>query len=198
MADSLPDGATPIDPDEAEDLLPAHVSTRQELNELEEANIRDGLQWARRQVLRRRRSVDLLTEDFVYELHGRMFGALWKWAGAIRQTDKNIGVDKFIVRTEVRKLVEDARHWREHSVYEPIELAVRFHHRLVSIHPFANGNGRHARMMADLIVEQMGGEPLSWGGGSLIETSDLRSNYIAALRSADNGDLGPLLEFAQS
>lgn len=198
MDDSLPDGATPIDPDEAEDLLSAHVSTRQELDELEEANIRDGLRWARRQVLRRRRSVDVLREDFLYELHRRMFGAVWKWAGAVRQTDKNIGVDKFIVRTEVRKLVEDARYWREHSVYEPIELAVRLHHRLVSIHPFSNGNGRHARMIADLIVEQMGGKPLSWGGGSLTETSDLRSNYLAALRSADDGDLGPLLEFAQS
>lgn len=198
MDDSLPDGATPIDPDEAEDLLLPHVSTREELDELEEANIRDGLKWARRQVLRRSGSVDVLTEDFLYELHRRMFGAVWKWAGAVRQTDKNIGVDKFMVRTEVRKLVEDARHWREHGVYEPIELAVRFHHRLVSIHPFPNGNGRHARMMADLIVEETGGTPLSWGGGSLAETSDLRSNYIAALRSADDGDLGPLLEFARS
>jgi Fic-DOC domain mobile mystery protein B len=127
-----------------------------------------------------------------------MFGGVWKWAGVVRQTDKNIGVDKFIVRAEVKKLVEDARYWREHDVYEPVELAVRLHHRLVSIHPFPNGNGRHARMMADLIVEQMGGQPLSWGRGRLTTKSDLRSSYIKALRSADDGDLAPLLNFAQS
>jgi Fic-DOC domain mobile mystery protein B len=196
--DSLRHGATPIDPDEADGLLLRHVSTRGELDELEEANIQAGLEWARQRALRRTRPVDVLAEPFLYGLHKQMFGGVWKWAGVVRQTDKNIGVDKFIVRAEVKKLVEDARYWREHDVYEPVELAVRLHHRLVSIHPFPNGNGRHARMMADLIVEQMGGQPLSWGRGRLTTKSDLRSSYIKALRSADDGDLAPLLNFAQS
>ena len=192
MSDDLPTGATPIDPDEAEGLLPEHVTTRGELDELEEANIQEGLEWA----LRRAREV--LSEEFVYELHRRMFDSVWAWAGKVRLTDKNIGVDKHAVRTEVRKLIEDALFWRENGVYDADELAVRFHHRLVFIHPFPNGNGRHARMMADLLAQQLGAAAFSWGGGSLTNTSELRTAYIGALQTADQGDVGPLLEFARS
>ena len=192
MRDDLPTGATPIDPDEAEGLIPEHVITRGELDELEEANIQEGLEWALG------RSREVLSEEFVYELHRRMFDSVWAWAGKVRLTDKNIGVDKNIVRTEVRKLIDDALYWRENLVYEPDELAVRFHHRLVSIHPFPNGNGRHARLMADLLIRQLGGEAFSWGGVSLTNTSELRTAYIGALRTADQGDFGPLLDFARA
>jgi len=137
-------------------------------------------------------------EDFLYELHRRMFSAVWAWAGQVRRTDKNIGVDKLTIRPEVRKLVDDARYWRENEVYGPDELAVRFHHRLVWIHPFPNGNGRHARMMADLITQQATRPPFSWGGASLIATLELRTAYISAVRQADQGDVGPLLDFARS
>lgn len=192
MSGELPTGATPIDPDEVEGLIPDHVATRGELDELEEANIQDGLEWALRS------SREVLSEEFLYELHSRMFDAVWTWAGKVRLTDKNIGVDKNIVRTEVRKLIGDAQYWRENSVYEPDELAVRFHHRLVSIHPFPNGNGRHARLMADLLVRELGEDSFSWGGVSLTNTSELRTAYIGALRAADEGDVGPLVKFARS
>ena len=192
MSDDLPTGATPIDPDEAEGLIPEHVATRGELDELEEANIQEGLEWALGS------SREVLTEEFLYELHRRMFDAVWTWAGKVRLTDKNIGVDKNIVRTEVRKLIEDARYWRENTAYEPDELAVRFHHRLVSIHPFPNGNGRHARLMADLLARELGKSAFSWGGVSLTNTSDLRTEYIGALRAADGGNVDPLLKFARS
>ncbi|NJD19419.1 MAG: mobile mystery protein B [Gemmatimonadetes bacterium] len=192
MSDDLPTGATPIDPDEAEGLIPEHVVTRGELDELEEANVQEALEWALG------RSREVLSEEFVYELHRRMFDSVWAWAGKVRLTDKNIGVDKHIVRTEVRKLIGDALYWRENLVYEPDELAVRFHHRLVSIHPFPNGNGRHARLMADLLVRQLGGRAFSWGGVSLTNTSELRTAYIGALHAADKGDVGPLLDFARS
>ena len=198
MEGSLPAGATPIDPDEADGLIPEHVSTRAELDELEEANIQEGLKWAVQRAVLGRKRADVLSESFLYELHKHMFGAVWTWAGKVRRTDKNIGVDKHIVRPEVRKLVDDARYWRDENVYSPEELAVRFHHRLVSIHPFPNGNGRHARLMADLIAQQSGLEPFSWGGAILTETSDLRSTYTDALRSADKGDFGPLMAFARS
>jgi len=198
MAGSLPEGTTPIDPDEADDLIPEHVTTRGELDELEEANIQEGLKWAVKRTLLGRERADVLSESFLYELHKQMFGAVWKWAGKVRLTDKNIGFDKNLVRPEVRKLVDDARYWREEEVYSLEEMAVRFHHRLVSIHPFPNGNGRHARLLVDLIAQQSGLEPFSWGGASLTETSDLRSAYIDALRSADKGDLGPLMAFARS
>ena len=192
MSDGLPDGATPIDPDEAEGLIPEHVTTRGELDELEEANIQEGLEWALT------KSREVLSEEFLYELHRRMFDGVWTWAGKVRLTDKNIGVDKNTVRTEVRNLIEDARYWRDNMVYQPDELAVRFHHRLVSTHPFPNGNGRHARLMADLLVRQLGASAFSWGGVSLTNTSELRTAYIGALRTADEGEVGPLLEFARS
>ena len=198
MDDALPDGTTPLDPNEADGLIPTHVSTRGELDELEEANIREGLRWAQGRALRRGHPVDVLTEDFLYELHQRMFGAVWEWAGQVRKTDKNIGTDKFRVRPEVRKLVEDARFWRANEIYAADEIAVRFHHRLVATHPFPNGNGRHARMAADLLARQAGRPPFSWGGRRLTNTSELRSSYISALQSADKGDLGPLIEFARS
>ena len=192
MSEDLPTGATPIDPDEAEGLVLDHVLTRGELDELEEANIHEGLEWA----LGSPR--DVLSEGFVYELHRRMFDSVWAWAGKVRLTDKNIGIDKHLVRTEVRKLIDDARYWRENQVYRPDELAVRFHHRMVSIHPFPNGNGRHARLMADLLVRRLGGERFSWGGVSLSSTSELRAAYIRALQTADRGDIGQLLDFARS
>lgn len=186
MSDELPTGASPIDPDEAEGLIPEHVTTRGELDELEEANIQEGLEWALT------RSREVLSEEFLYELHRRMFDAVWTWAGKVRLTDKNI------VRTEVRKLIEDAGYWRDNEVYEPDELAVRLHHRLVSIHPFPNGNGRHARLMADLLVGELGESAFSWGGVSLTNTSELRTAYIGSLRAADEGNVGPLLKFARS
>lgn len=198
MTSDLPYGATPIDPDEAEGLLHTHVSTPSELDELEEANIQSGLEWALDRAVLGRRTVDVLTEEFIYALHKRMFGSVWSWAGQVRKTDKNIGVDKFLVRSEVRKLVEDARYWREHEVFNPDELAVRFHHRLVWVHPFPNGNGRHARLMADLLVQQAGRPAFSWGGASLVRTSELRRTYINGLRSADGGDMDPLVAFARS
>lgn len=198
LTSELPYGATPIDPDEADGLLQTHVSTRRELDELEEANIQSGMEWAHRRAVFGPRRVDALTEEFLYELHERMFGAVWGWAGQVRRTDKNIGVDKLVIRPEIRNLVEDARYWREHKTYEPDELAVRFHHRLVWVHPFPNGNGRHARLMADVLVQQAGRPPFSWGGASLLQTSELRRAYIGALRKADQGDLDALLRFARS
>ncbi|MEX2528287.1 MAG: mobile mystery protein B [Gemmatimonadota bacterium] len=197
MRISEPSGTTPLDPDEAEGLLHGHVSTREELNELEEANIQLGLEWAQRRAVMTSRPVDVLTERFLFELHRRMFAEVWDWAGKVRQTNKNLGVDRIEVRAEVRKLVDDARFWQENGTYPSDELAVRFHHRLVFIHPFPNGNGRHARLMADLVVQQAGRPPFSWGSQSLTSTSELRSTYICALQEADRGDLASLVRFAR-
>ena len=191
---SLPEGATPLDPDEAEGLIPRHIVTRGELNEAEEANILWGFSWA----VRFPRSREMLSDGFVYELHRRMFSKVWEWAGRTRLTNKNIGVDKFLIRVAVRDLMADALVWQEHGVYTPEEMAVRLHHRLVFIHPFPNGNGRHARMFADVFLLRQGIRPLPWGRGrgSLLSTGELRSEYISALRAADGGDMAPLIAFA--
>lgn len=188
-----PDDATPLEAGEREGLLQSWIATRADLNEAEQAGIDAGAAWAHR---RRRR--DLLTEDFVRALHRRMFGEVWAWAGTYRRTARNIGIDAWRIGGEVAQLLGDARFWVEHRTYPPDEIAVRLHHRLVAIHPFPNGNGRHARLLADLLVQQLGNAPFSWGGQGLADIGEKRRRYIEALRSADRHDIGPLLAFARS
>ena len=191
-----PDDATPLAPREREGLLQSWITHRADLNEAERENIVEGVTWARR---RRRRTVDgMLNDGFVRELHKRMFGDVWNWAGSYRQTERNIGVDAFRIPNELGNLFGDVRYWVEHKTFSPDEIAIRLHHRLVAIHPFANGNGRHARLMADLLIELFGDTPFSWGGGSLADTGELRARYVVALQAADNHDIGRRLEFARS
>lgn len=187
-----PDDATPLSPEEREGLLQTWITTRADLNEAEQANIDTAAAW-----LRRRRKLDILTEGFVFELHRRMLGEVWAWAGSTRRTGKNIGIDPLHISVQLGGLLRDARYWTEHGSYPPDEIAVRLHHGLVAIHPFPNGNGRHARLMADLLIEELGGEPFTWGGGTLRDVGALRAGYIAALRAADNHDFAPLLAFAR-
>ena len=127
-----------------------------------------------------------------------MFGDVWRWAGTSRTSERNLGIAYYEIPVAVRQLLHDARAWIAHATYSPDEIAVRLHHRLVQIHPFPNGNGRHARLMADLLVMSRGQERFSWGRTSLGEAGDVRRRYIAALRAADGHDIGPLLVFARS
>jgi Fic-DOC domain mobile mystery protein B len=191
-----PEDATPLEPQEREGLLQTWITHRRDLNEAEQENIVAGAVWARGR--RSRRPIDLLTVDFALALHKHMFGDVWRWAGAWRETGRNIGIDAYRIETEIAALFADVRYWLENRTYPPDEIAIRLHHRLVAIHPFPNGNGRHARLMADLLVERLGGTSFSWGGGSLIDQGELRARYVAALRAADNHDMGPLLAFARS
>ena len=191
-----PGDATQLEPDERAALRPSWITHRRDLNEAEQENIVKGAAWARRS--RSRKPDGLLTVAFAQSLHKRMFGEVWKWAGAYRQTAKNIGIEAHRVPAEMPLLFDDIRYWLENATYPPDEIAVRLHHRLAAIHPFANGNGRHARLMADLLVERLGGEAFTWGGGSLSDAGELRARYIAALRAADGHDIAPLLTFARS
>lgn len=190
--DDAPEGATPLDPDERAGLKLKHVTTRGELDELEQANIQAGLQW-----LSRSRRKDMLHDDFLRLLHKQLLGEVWEWAGTYRQTEKNIGIDPLLIGVQLRTLVDDARYWAEHKTYQPLEAAARFHHRLVQIHPFPNGNGRHARISADLYLEQyFDHAPVEWAHGfDLQADNERRTVYISALRAADGGDYAPLLEF---
>jgi Fic-DOC domain mobile mystery protein B len=190
-----PEDATPLAAEEREQLLQSWITHRADLNRAEEVNILDGAAWARG---RRRRPADMLSTGFATLLHRQMFGDVWKWAGTWRTAARNIGVDAWRIGTDVAALLDDVRFWIEHETYPPDELAVRLHHRLVAIHPFPNGNGRHSRLMADLLVERLGRTPFSWGSGTLANAGDLRRRYVAALRAADHHDIGPLLAFARS
>lgn len=187
-----PDGVTPLDPDELDGLKFKHVATRGELDQLEQACITEGLKW-----LNKQKNPDVLSEAFVLELHKRLFGSVWKWAGTFRRTEKNIGVDPIQIAIQLRQLLDDAKYWIEHDTYSPKELAARFHHKLVFIHPFPNGNGRHARIMADAVLTKLLNEPaMDWAGGYRQEAMNKRRNqYIAALRAADGHDISALLEF---
>jgi len=147
------DDQTPLDPDELEGLKHPHVTMRGQLDQLEQANFQDGMTW-----LGRQRSPDILSDDFVRHLHRQMFGEVWAWAGTYRLTEKNIGIDPRQISMQLRNLLDDVRYWVEQKTYLPMEIALRFHHRLVYIHPFANGNGRFARIIADALLRRVLGE----------------------------------------
>jgi Fic-DOC domain mobile mystery protein B len=194
IADAHAPGATPLDPDEAAGLLPKHIADKGQLNQWEQANIVAASQWAFAVAAR----ADLLSDDFARELHRRMFNQTWRWAGQYRHSDKNIGVDWVQVPTQVRDLLADARYWLEHATWPKVEAVVRLHHRMVAIHPFPDGNGRHARLLADLLMMKLSQPALTWGRGNLANAAALRATYIAALQRAGAGELGPLVDFAQS
>jgi Fic-DOC domain mobile mystery protein B len=192
------DGNTPIRPEEADELIP-RISTLGELNEYEALNILRAREWAFDG--RTMKSTDPLEEPYVRELHHRMFDNVWKWAGTYRQTERNIGCDSKEIMQRIPQLLANTRYWLENKTFSTDEALLRFHHQLTRIHPFANGNGRHARMIADVVVVKYGGAEFAWGaGGDLVAQADARARYLAALRELDanENDVQSLLEFARS
>jgi Fic-DOC domain mobile mystery protein B len=189
-----PQGATPLDMDETEGLVLTHITTRAELDRWEQDNINEALAW-----LEENKTMDVLNEGFLKLLHRKMFCNVWKWAGRFRQSEKNIGVPSYTISVELKKLCDDARYWIENKTFSEDEIAVRFHHRLVSIHLFPNGNGRHARLAADILLINVLGKPaLTWGSANLAKSGDVRRRYIESLHAADRGDYKLLMEFARS
>ena len=186
------DANTPLDAEERQQLIPSYITLRRELNEAEQINIAHAAKW-----LSSRRG-DLLDEGFLRELHRRMFGQVWRWAGKYRETPRNIGVDANRIRMDIAQAIDDARFWAANATYAPDEIAVRFAHRLMAIHPFPNGNGRLSRMVGDLLAMQLGRPRFSWGSQSLIDANVTRAKYVAALRATDAHDLAPLISFARS
>lgn len=188
-----PEGATSLDPDELEGLKFKHVTTRGELDQLEQANIQSGLQWSAKS-----RHENILTEVFVRKLHKKLFGDVWLWAGDFRTTGKNIGVDPREIGEQLRLLLDDLSFWIEQGTYAPKEAAIMFHHRLVFIHLFPNGNGRHGRIMTDIILKKLMDEsPIDWFADHDLQAMDQRrAEYLNALRAADCGTFDLLLRFA--
>ena len=189
-----PEGATPLDPDETRGLLLSHITNRSELDRWEQENISEAELWAFS-----RAPNDILTVDFIKRMHKRMFGHVWRWAGEKRTSGKNIGVEVWQIDPDLSNLCADVAVWMEHGAYPPDEIAVRFHQRLTAIHPFPNGNGRHARLMTDILLVHLLGQPrFTWGSGNLVNAGDCRKQYIDALRAANRNDYGPLLAFVRS
>ncbi|WP_350292379.1 mobile mystery protein B [uncultured Croceitalea sp.] len=190
------EGQTPLDEEEKEGLKIKSVTTQGELDEFEQLNIEKAVEWTIHAKLKPEK---ILTEKFVKDLHKRMYGDVWKWAGEFRKSEKNIGISWTRIGIELKNLLDDAKYWIEHKTYSPDEIAIRFKHRIVSIHCFPNGNGRHSRMIADIIMESIFDEDLfTWHQSNMVKGDETRKVYINALREADNGNVKPLIEFAKN
>ena len=190
------DGQTPLNEEEQNGLFIPSITTREELDEFEQLNIEKAIQWT---FGKKWKAEQLFTEKFVKDLHKRMYGEVWKWAGEFRESEKNLGIKSYLIPAELKVLLDDAIFWVQNDTYSPDELAIRFKHRLVSIHCFSNGNGRHSRLMADLIMEKLFNSTFfSWGSSNLVKATDTRKAYIKAVKMADKQDLQPLIVFAKS
>jgi Fic-DOC domain mobile mystery protein B len=188
------DGSTPLDPDEADGLLPGHIETRRELNEWEQANIARAEAWLRTRTMDGR----ILDLQFLKALHKRMFDETWAWAGTFRQTEKSIGIAPERIQEALYDLLANTRLQVDRKTMPPDEIALRFHHALVAIHPFPNGNGRHARLMTDALLVGTGRPRFTWGSGLPDSRESARAGYLAALRAADRGDFSLLDIFVRS
>lgn len=194
MKFNYPDGATPLEYEEYLDLIPTHITTQEQLNAWEQQNIFAGEKWAQNKKI-------IVSVGFIQQLHKHMFDETWKWAGKFRRSGKNIGIDWHMIPVELKKLCDDVNYQLEHQSFSDDEIAIRLHHRLVWIHPFPNGNGRHARLMADLLIVKRGGKRFSWGMNQnldLYKATPIRKQYIQALQQADKGDYDLLIAFARS
>ena len=191
LADGADDAATALEEDERKQLIPTYITSRAELNEAEQVNISDADGWA----FSRQR--DVLDTAFLLRLHKRMLGSVWRWAGSYRTTERNIGIEAWRIPAELAQLLDDVRFWIAAKTYGPDEICIRFHHRLVAIHPFPNGNGRLARMAADLLAVRLGRPRFAWGRSELVTPARARATYITALQAADRHDIAPLLRFAR-
>ncbi|MBT3272381.1 MAG: mobile mystery protein B [Spirochaetales bacterium] len=194
MGLDYPEGATPLDPNEFEGLIPTHITNKAELDRWEQDNIIEALTW-----LKDHKPNNVLNEKFIRSLHKRMFCDVWKWAGQFRTSDKNLGGPWFRIAVDLKILCNDVEYWVEHQTFSEDEIAARFHHRLVLIHPFPNGNGRHARLAADILLEYvLNKSPFSWGRANLLKHGNDRKKYIVSLTAADNGDYSLMLKFVRS
>ena len=189
-------GQTPLDEEEKDGLKIKSITTQGELDEFEQLNIEKAVEWTIHINLKPEK---ILTEKFIKDLHKKMYGDVWKWAGEFRRTEKNIGISWTKIGLELKKLLDDTKFWIENKSFSPEEIAIRFKHRIVSIHCFPNGNGRHSRLMADIIMESIFGEEIfSWHQSNMVKANEIRKKYIHALKEADNGDFKQLIEFAKN
>ena len=193
LLDADDEANTPLTPDGREGLIPTYITTRAELNDAEQENIAEADVWAFA-----RKRADVVATDFLMSLHRRMLRRVWKWAGTQRTSELNIGVAPHQIAVDLHALIGDVRYWIENGTYPADEIAIRFHHRLVAIHPFPNGNGRHARLAADLLIVQLGGSRFSWGRENLVDAAETRRAYVNSLQTADDHNIEPLLVFARS
>ncbi len=185
-------GQTRLSEDEKDDLKIRFIETQNELNEYEQFNIEEAISWSMSQKLRINQ---ILSETFILRFHYIMFNRVWNWAGKYRSTNKNIGIDKTLIKNHILMTIDDCRYQINNKIYKPDEIAIRFKHKLVLIHPFCNGNGRFSRLIADIIISHIFNLPVfTWGENE----KDRRQQYLKALRLADNFKFNELFIFARN
>lgn len=190
------DGQTPLSEEEKNGLLLRIITTHGELDEHEQLNIENAVEWI---IKTKFKKEQILTEEFIKTLHKKMLGDVWSWAGEFRKSEKNIGVKWIMIGIELKTLLDDTKYWIDNNTFSNEEIAIRFKHRLVNIHCFPNGNGRHSRIMADIIMKSIfGKEPFSWNQSNMVKADQTRKNYISAIREGDNGNINPLIDFARN
>jgi Fic-DOC domain mobile mystery protein B len=189
------DACTAINLDDTAALKP-NLATQRELDQWEYQNILEARAWAL--ATKRLKDTDPFSEPYIRELHRRMFNRTWRWAGKYRRRNTNLGISYTQIVEQLGQLLGNAKYWIDNKTCDLDEAAVRFHHEMVSIHPFQNGNGRHARLLADVVATKFGRDSFSWGFGNITEAGVVRESYITALKAADKGDISELLKFARS
>lgn len=190
------DGQTPLNEEEKEGILIKSITTHGELDEHEQLNIEKAIEWIIGLKLEKER---ILTEEFIKTLHKKMLGKVWRWAGEFRRSEKNIGVKWINIGIDLRTLLDDTKFWIENKTFPPDEIAIRFKHRLVNIHCFPNGNGRHSRIMADIIIESVFGKTIfTWNHSNMVKANETRAEYIKSIREADKGNIERLINFART
>ncbi len=189
-----PQKEIPLAPHLVKDLIPSHITNRADLDQWEQDNINEALAW-----VEKHRRKDILNELFMRRLHQKMFCNVWRWAGKMRQSEVDLGVPSTRISMELKSLSLNVKHWIQTGAFEPDEIAARFHYRLVFIRPFVNGNGRHARLLTDILLENALGRPnFSWGQTQLAPQGLDRKMYIESLVAANQKSYRPLLEFVRS
>ncbi|MEY2595312.1 MAG: hypothetical protein RI965_584 [Bacteroidota bacterium] len=196
LNEDVENSQTPLSEEEREGLKLTFISSKKELNEFEQQNIEEAMLWLVRKSLS---ANNILTQKFICKLHERMFYNVWSWAGKFRTTDKNIGIHHKEINVALKILCDDVLYWINHKIFEPEEIAIRFKHKLVSIHCFPNGNGRHSRLMADIVIEKIFKQQVfTWGIDLKESNQSIREAYIKSIRDADQNNYKPLLKFSRS
>jgi Fic-DOC domain mobile mystery protein B len=190
------DGQTPLSEEEKEGLFIKSITTHRELDEFEQMNIEKAIEWT---ITKKFKMEYLISEEFIKELHYKMFNDVWDWAGKFRLSEKNLGVKFHTIATSLKQLNDDCIFWIKNKTYNEDEIAIRYKHRLVNIHCFPNGNGRHSRLVADIIISQIFNKNIfTWNTANLVNKGEQRSNYLKAIREADKQNIKPLIHFARS
>lgn len=196
--ETRPDGATPGD--DTSGLILTRLTTRAERNAAEAHAISLAYDKYIFEARRKKRGARWLTNEFICAVHHNMFGSIWKWAGKYRTDNLNIGMDWHLIPEQVRLLCDDFLYWNSPTSTMPVlEVAARLQNRLTKIHPFRNGNGRHARLITDIFFYSHEHPLPKWPQTHLMaEGHQIRARYIAAMRDADQGNFSSLIQFFEN